>query len=149
MKIGALPEIFIGDIALGALGEEMMEEAPKLVVQKGCWVPPRSMKVVATQPLDMKGFGESALVEPSQALQRKKRVSTGKVLVSGMGTIGQMAIGQIIGPPTMDRRGDGVRNNRASDRNQGGRHASSRRDSRGREKKRFGSTNLKAGLEKG
>ncbi|KAK4006807.1 hypothetical protein OUZ56_011965 [Daphnia magna] len=33
-----------------------------------------------------------ALVEPSQALQRTKRVSTGKVLVSGVGLIGQMAI---------------------------------------------------------
>ncbi|KZS10243.1 Uncharacterized protein APZ42_025350 [Daphnia magna] len=92
MKIGALPEIFIGDIAIGALMEEMMEEAPKLVVQKGCWVPPRSRKVVATQPLDSKGFGKYALVEPSQALQRTKRVSTGKVMVSGVGTIGQMAI---------------------------------------------------------
>ncbi|KZS10010.1 Uncharacterized protein APZ42_025616 [Daphnia magna] len=47
---------------------------------------------VATQPLDLKGFGECALVEPSQALQRTRRVSTGKVLVSGVGTIGQMAI---------------------------------------------------------
>ncbi|KAK4013987.1 hypothetical protein OUZ56_026535 [Daphnia magna] len=36
----------------------------------------------------------------------------------------------------MDRRGDGVRNNRASDRNQGGRHASSRRDSRAEKKAR-------------
>ncbi|KAK4006355.1 hypothetical protein OUZ56_011509 [Daphnia magna] len=92
MKIGALPEIFIGDIAIGALVEEMTEEAPKLVVQNGCWVPPRSRKVVATQPLDLKGFGEGALVEPSQALQKTERVSTGKVLVSGVGTIGQMAI---------------------------------------------------------
>ncbi|KZR96553.1 Uncharacterized protein APZ42_009048 [Daphnia magna] len=38
----------------------------------------------------------------------------------------------------MDRRGDGVRNNRASDRNQGVRHASSRRDSRGREESASG-----------
>ncbi|KZR98333.1 Uncharacterized protein APZ42_006303 [Daphnia magna] len=92
MKIGALPEIFIGDTAMGAPVEEMTEEAPKLVVQNGCWIPPRSRKVVATQPLDLNGFGEGALVKPSQALQRTKRVSTGKVLVSGVGTIGQMAI---------------------------------------------------------
>ncbi|KAK4021514.1 hypothetical protein OUZ56_003429 [Daphnia magna] len=92
MKIGTLPEIFIGDTAMGAPVEEMTEEAPKLVVQNGCWVSPRSRKVVVTQPLDLNGFGEGALVEPSQALQRTKRVSTGKVLVSGVGTIGQMAI---------------------------------------------------------
>ncbi|KZR95621.1 Uncharacterized protein APZ42_010548, partial [Daphnia magna] len=92
MKIGALPKIFIGDTAMGAPVEEMTEEAPNLVVQNGCWIPPRSRKVVATQPLDLNGFGEGALVEPSQALQTTKRVSTGKVLVSGVGTIGQMAI---------------------------------------------------------
>ncbi|KZS08169.1 Uncharacterized protein APZ42_027968 [Daphnia magna] len=117
MKIGVLKEIFIGDIAIGALVEEMMEGAPKLVVQKGCWVPPRSMKVVATQPLELKGFGECAL-------RRGNNRTNGD--------------NQLIGPQTMDRRGDGVRNNRASDGNQGGRHASSRRDSRGREESASG-----------
>ncbi|KAK4006332.1 hypothetical protein OUZ56_011486 [Daphnia magna] len=58
MKNGALPEIFIGDIAIGALVEEATEEAPKLVIQQGCWVPPRSMKMVASRPLDLKGQRE-------------------------------------------------------------------------------------------
>ncbi|KAK4021631.1 hypothetical protein OUZ56_003542 [Daphnia magna] len=55
MKIEALNEIFIGDIAIGALVEEVTEEAPKLVIQQGFWVLPPLMKVVTTRPLDLKG----------------------------------------------------------------------------------------------
>ncbi|KAK4007088.1 hypothetical protein OUZ56_012246 [Daphnia magna] len=76
MKIGALPEIFIGDTAMGAPVEEMTEEAPKLVVQNGCWIPPRSRKVVATQPLDLNGFGEDGdnpLIGP-QTMDRRGTV---------------------------------------------------------------------------
>ncbi|KZS06561.1 Uncharacterized protein APZ42_029944 [Daphnia magna] len=74
MKIGVLAEILIGDIGIEALVDE---------------VTPKVRRVETSNPARFVGF---ALVEPSQALQMIKRVSTRKALISSMGTIGQMAV---------------------------------------------------------
>ncbi|KAK4007070.1 hypothetical protein OUZ56_012226 [Daphnia magna] len=82
---------------------------------------------------------DGALVEPSQALQRTKRVSTGEPWISGVGTIGQMEDNPLIGTQTMDQRGDGVRNNRASDRKSKRENTPvARRDNRAEEKSASG-----------
>jgi hypothetical protein len=50
------------------------------------------MKIVATRPLEMAGQEEYALVEPSEALMTSKKVSTGKGLIPGIGTLREIAI---------------------------------------------------------
>ena len=64
----------------------------KLVMQRGVWIPARRMKIVATRPLEMAGQEEYALVEPSEALMTSKKVSTGKGLIPGIGTLREIAI---------------------------------------------------------
>jgi len=78
MKIGALPEIFIEEMSVGATTERVEEEETKLVMQRGVWIPARTMKIVAIRPLELAGPEEYALVEPSEALMTSKKVSTGR-----------------------------------------------------------------------
>ena len=91
MKIGALPEIFIGKMPVGVTTERVEEER-KLVMQRGVWIPARTMKIVAIRPLELAGPEEYALVEPSEALMASKKISTGKALIPGMGTVREIAI---------------------------------------------------------
>jgi hypothetical protein len=92
MKIGALPEIFIGEMPVGVTTERVEEEETKLVMQRGVWIPARTMKIVAIRPLELAGPEEYALVEPSGALMASKKISTGKALIPGMGTLREIAI---------------------------------------------------------
>jgi hypothetical protein len=92
LKIGALPEIFIGEMPIGAIAEERPESVPKLRRQTGCWVPARSLKVVVIRPLKLTKYGDCVLVEPSEKLMVSKRLSTGKALLSTVGILKQIAI---------------------------------------------------------
>jgi hypothetical protein len=92
MKIGALPEIFIGEMPVGATTERVEEEETKLIMQRGVWIPARTMKIVAIRPLELAGPEEYALVEPSEVLITSKKVSTGKALIPGIGTLREIAI---------------------------------------------------------
>lgn len=44
MKIGALSEIFIGDMPMGATTEGVEEEKTELVLQQSGWIPARTMR---------------------------------------------------------------------------------------------------------
>jgi hypothetical protein len=57
------------------------------VMQRGGWIPARTMKIVAIRPLELTGPEEYARLEPSEALMTSKKVSTGKALIPGMGTL--------------------------------------------------------------
>ena len=92
MKIGALPEIFIGEMPVGATTERVEEEETKLVMQRGFWIPARTMKIVVTRSLELAGLEEYALVEPSEALMTGKKVSTGIAIIPGIGTLRDIAI---------------------------------------------------------
>ena len=95
MKIGALPEIFIGEMPVGVTTERVEEEETKLVMQRGVWIPARTMKIVAIKPLELAGPEEYALVEPSEALMASKKISTGKALIPGIGTLREIAISNL------------------------------------------------------
>lgn len=92
MKIGALPEIFIGEMPVGATTERVEEEETTLVMQRGFRIPARIMKIVATRSLELAGLEQYALVEPSEALMTSKKVATGKALIPGIGTLRVIAI---------------------------------------------------------
>jgi hypothetical protein len=96
MKIGALPEIFIGEMPVGATTERVEGEETKLVMQRDGWIPARTMKIVAIKPLELTGPEEYALVEPSEALMTSKKVSTGKALIPGMGTLREIAVTNLL-----------------------------------------------------
>jgi hypothetical protein len=61
-------------------------------MQRGVWIPARTMKIVAIRPSELAGPEEYALVEPSEALMASKKISTGKALTPGMGTLREIAI---------------------------------------------------------
>jgi hypothetical protein len=87
-----LAEIFIGEMPVGVTTERVEEEETKLVMQRGVWIPARTMKIVAIRPLELAGPEEYALVEPSEALMASKKIFTGKALIPGMGTLREIAI---------------------------------------------------------
>jgi len=92
MKIGALPEIVIGEMPIGAVRNEEMKSRKRVVLREAVWVPGRTMKVVPTEPLDLEGSGNSAMIEPSETLMKTKRVSVGRAVVDGKKTLDQIVI---------------------------------------------------------
>ncbi|KAK4035931.1 hypothetical protein OUZ56_028009 [Daphnia magna] len=147
-RFGALPEIFIGDTAMGAPVEEMTEEAPKLVVQNGCWVhPDQESGRNSTTRFEWVWRRCTGGTIPSIAERTKIRVSTGKVLVSGSRTIGQMAITHLSDHKQWIEEGTVLGIIEPVTENQGGDTPVAVATEEA-ERKRAESTNLTAGLEK-
>jgi hypothetical protein len=86
MKIGALPEIVIGEMPIGAVRNEEMKSRKRVALREAVWVPGRTMKVVATEPLDLEKSRNSVMIEPAETLMKTKKVSVGRAVVDGKKT---------------------------------------------------------------
>jgi hypothetical protein len=74
MKIGALPEIFIGEMLFGAARNEEIKNRKRVVLREAVWIPGRTMKFVATEPLYLEDSRNGAMIEPSETLMKTKSV---------------------------------------------------------------------------
>ena len=86
MKIGALPEIVIGEMPIGAVRDEEMKSRKRVVLREAVWLPGKAMAVVATEPLDLEESQNSVTSEPSETLIKTKGVSVGRAAVDGKKT---------------------------------------------------------------
>ena len=92
IKIGALPEIFIGEMLFGAMKNEKIKNRKRVVLREEVWIPGRTMKVVATQPRDLEDSRNGAMIEPSETLMKTKRVLAVRAVLDAKKTLDQIVI---------------------------------------------------------